>query len=170
MIVPRIWLIRRQSTQIWYICSWLPTQLICTWIFICWVGGGNSIKGVVKCFSPYFTQEWAFLTNFFCRIYMSTDWRRVRSQRLIHRSGKRTKKTKLSKKFFKKAILKSGIPEMCHHKSNPKMGQLNSGIPEMCYHKLRIRELCQLKSGSTFQEFLIWAGTFREFFICGRTF
>ena len=44
-----------------------PTQLICTWIFICWVGGGYSIQGVVKCLSPYFTQDWAFLTNFFAK-------------------------------------------------------------------------------------------------------
>ena len=28
-------------------------------------GGGDSIYWVVKCLSPYFTQEWAFLTNFF---------------------------------------------------------------------------------------------------------
>ena len=148
-----------------------PTQLICTWIFICWVGGGYSIQGVAKCLSPYFTQEWAFLTNFCCRLYMSTVWRRVRSQRLIHRSRKRIKKTKFSKKLFKNASLKSGIPEMCHPKSrNPEMGQLNSGIPEMCFHKLGFPEMCQLKSGSTFQESLIWAATFREFSICGSTF
>ena len=59
---------------------------------------------------------------------------------------------------------------MCHHKSrNPEMGQLNSGIPEMCYHKLRIPEMCQLKSGNTFQEFLNWAGSFREFSIWGSS-
>ena len=33
-----------------------PTQLICTWIFICRVGGGDSIQGVVKCSSSYFRQ------------------------------------------------------------------------------------------------------------------
>ena len=61
------------------------------------------------------------------------------------------KKAKFSKKFFKTASLKLGIPEMCHHKSrNPEMGQLNWGIPEMCYHKLRIPEIYKLKSGSTF--------------------
>ena len=49
---------------------------------------------------------------------------------------------------------------MCH---------LNSGIPEMCYQKLRIPEMCQLKSGNTFQEFLNWAGSFREFSICGSS-
>ena len=37
-----------------------PTQLICIWIFICWVGSGNSIQGVVKCSSSYFRQEWTF--------------------------------------------------------------------------------------------------------------
>ena len=37
-----------------------PTQLICTWIFICWIGGGDSIQGVVKCSSSYFRQEWTF--------------------------------------------------------------------------------------------------------------
>ena len=36
------------------------TQLICTWIFICWVGSGYSIQGGAKCFGPYFTQEWPF--------------------------------------------------------------------------------------------------------------
>ena len=80
-------------------------------------------------------------------------------------------KTKFSKKFFKRARLKSGIPEMCHHKSrNPEMSHLNLWIPEMCYHKLKIPEMCQLKSGSTFQEFLIWAASFLEFSICGSTF
>ena len=62
-----------------------------------------------------------------------------------------TKKTKFSKKFFKKASFKSGITEIC-------------------YHKLRFPDMYQLKSGSTFQEFLVWAGTFREFSICGSTF
>ena len=95
---------------------------------------------------------------------------RVRSQKLIHWSEKHTKKTKFTKKFFERASLKSGIPEMCHHNSrNPEMGQLKSGIPEMCYHKLRIPEMCQLKSGNTFQEFLNWAGSFREFSICGSS-
>ena len=37
-----------------------PTQLICTWIFICWVGGGFSRQWGVNCLSPYFKQEWAF--------------------------------------------------------------------------------------------------------------
>ena len=37
-----------------------PTQIICIWIFICWVGGGISIQGVVKCSSSYFRQEWTF--------------------------------------------------------------------------------------------------------------
>ena len=96
---------------------------------------------------------------------------RVRSQKLIHWSEKHTKKTKFTKKFFERASLKSGIPEMCHHNSrNPEMGQLKSGIPEMCYHKLRIPEMCQLKSGNTFQKFLIWAATFRKFSICGSSF
>ena len=95
---------------------------------------------------------------------------RVRNQKLIHWSGKHTKKTKFTKKFFERASLKSGIPEMCHHNSrNPEMGQLKSGIPEMCYHKLRIPEMCQLKSGNTFQEFLNWAGSFQEFSICGSS-
>ena len=95
---------------------------------------------------------------------------RVRSQKLIHWSEKHTKKTKFTKKFFERASLKSGIPEMCHHNSrNPEMGQLKSGIPEMCYHKLRIPEMCQLKSGNTFQEFLNWAGSFQEFSICGSS-
>ena len=103
-----------------------PTQLICTWIFICWVGGGDSIQGVVKCLSPYFRQEWAFLTNFFCRIYMSTDWRRVRNQKLIHK-WKTYQKTKFSKKFLKRAHLKSGISEMCHHKSrNPELAHFRN--------------------------------------------
>ena len=44
-----------------------PTQPICTWIFICWVGSGYSIQGVVKCLSPYFMQHWAFLTNFLAK-------------------------------------------------------------------------------------------------------
>ena len=66
-----------------------PTQLIFTWIFICWVGGGYSIQGGAKCLSPYFTQEW----ERFCRIYMSTDWRRVRNQKLIHRWKTYKKKT-----------------------------------------------------------------------------
>ena len=37
-----------------------PTQLICPWIFICWVGGGDSIQEVVKCLSSYFRQKWTF--------------------------------------------------------------------------------------------------------------
>ena len=41
------------------------TQLICTWIFICWVGGGDSIHGGLKCLSSYFTQEWIFWTILF---------------------------------------------------------------------------------------------------------
>ena len=70
-----------------------PTQLICTWIFICWVGGGYSIQGGAKCFGPYFTQEWAFWP-FFCRIYMSTDWRKVRCQkRLIEVENMQQKNT-----------------------------------------------------------------------------
>ena len=75
----------------------------CVLLALSWntAGGGDSIYGVVKCLSPYFTQEWAFLTNFFCRIYMSTDWRRVRSQKLIHRSGKHTKKWSFLKSFLK---------------------------------------------------------------------
>ena len=72
-----------------------PTQPICTWIFICWVTGGYSIQGVVKCLSPCFRQEWALLTNSFCRIYISTDWRRVKSQKLIHRRGKLTPKNEV---------------------------------------------------------------------------
>ena len=48
-------------------------------------------------------------------------------------------------------------------------GMLKSGIPEMCYHKLRIPEMCQLKLGNTFQEFLNWAGSFREFSTCGSS-
>ena len=102
----------------------------CVLLALSWntAGGGDSIYEVVKCLSPYFTQEWAFLTNFFCRIYMSTDWRRVRSQKLIHWSGKHTKKTQFSKNFLKRASLKSGIPEMCH---------LKSRIPEMCQPQIR---------------------------------
>ena len=74
---------------------------------------------------------------------------KIRNVSLENRSGS------YLKNFFKRASLKPGIPEMCHHKSrNPEMGQLKSGIPEMCYHKLRIPEMCQLKSGNTFQEFL----------------
>ena len=50
------------------------------------------------------------------------------------------------------------------------MSQLNSGIPEMCYliwaGTFREFSIC----GSTFQEFLIWAATFGEFSICGSTF
>ena len=42
-----------------------PSQLICTWIFICWVSGGDSTHGGVKCLSSYFTQEWTFWTIFF---------------------------------------------------------------------------------------------------------
>ena len=39
----------------------------CVLLALSWntAGGGDSIYGVVKCLSPYFTQEWAFLTNFF---------------------------------------------------------------------------------------------------------
>ena len=37
-----------------------PTQLICAWIFICWVGGGDSIQGVVKCSRSYLMQEGMF--------------------------------------------------------------------------------------------------------------
>ena len=56
---------------------------------------------------------------------------RVRSQKLIHWSGKHTKKTQFSKNFLKRASLKSGIPELCHLKSRiPEMGHLNSGVPE----------------------------------------
>ena len=45
-------------------------------------------------------------------------------------------------KVFKRASLKSGIPEMCYHISrNPEMGQLNLGIPEMRCHISGIREM-----------------------------
>ena len=124
-----------------------------------------------KMFEPLFHAGMSVFDQFFCRIYMSTDWRKVRNQKLVHRSGKYTQKTKFSKKFFKRANLKLGIPEMCHQKSRyPEIGQPNLEIPNMCYHKLRIPEMCQLKSCSAFQEFLIWAATFREFSICGSTF
>ena len=106
---------------------------------------------------------------------------RVRSQKLIHWSKKHTKKTKFTKKFFERASLKSGIPEMCHLKSRIlEMGQLNSGIPELSYLKLRIPEMSQLNSGipemcyliwaGSFREFLIWGGSFREFLIWGGSF
>ena len=39
----------------------------CVLLALSWntAGGGDSIYGVVKCLCPYFTHEWAFLTNFF---------------------------------------------------------------------------------------------------------
>ena len=50
-----------------------------------------------KCLSPYFTQEWAFWTNFFaehlCQL-VEEEW-------ATHRSGKHAKKMTFSKNFFK---------------------------------------------------------------------
>ena len=41
----------------------------CVLLALSWntAGGGDSIYGVVKCLSPYFTQDWAFLTNLFAK-------------------------------------------------------------------------------------------------------
>ena len=48
----------------WFLTSRSP---FCVLLALSWntAGGGDSIYWVVKCLSPYFTQEWAFLTNFF---------------------------------------------------------------------------------------------------------
>ena len=176
----------------WYECNWryhwagskcvsfwfvglglvdCPTQLICTWIFICWVGGGYSIQGVVKCLSPYFTQDWAFLTNFFAKYTCHWNKWELEAKNWFIEVQNMPKKRSFLKSFHKRASLKSGIPEMCHLKSRiPEMGQLNSGIPELSYHKLRIPEMSQLNSGIPEMCYLIWAGTFREFWTCGSTF
>ena len=79
--------------------SWLPYSTYLYLDFHLLLGGGYSIQGVVKCLSPYFTQDWAFLTNFFCKIYMTSEKMRVSSQKLIHWSRKHAKKTQFSKNF-----------------------------------------------------------------------
>ena len=155
----------------WYECNWryhwagskcvsfwfvglglvdCPTQLICTWIFICWVGGGYSIQGVVKCLSPYFTQDWAFLTNLFAKYTCHRNKWELEAQNWFIEVQNMPKKRGFLKSFHKRASLKSGIPELS-------------------YLKMRIPEMSQLKSGNSFQEFLNWAGSFWEFLIWGSS-
>ena len=135
-----------------------PTQLICTWIFICWVGGGYSIQGVVKCLSPYFTQDWAFLTNFFAKYTCHQNKWELEAKNWFIEVENMPKKRSFLKSFHKRASLKSGIPEMSQLNSGipelsylksriPEMSQLNSGIPDLSYHNSRIPKMGQLKSG-----------------------
>ena len=116
----------------WYECNWryhwagskcvsfwfvglglvdCPTQLICTWIFICWVGGGYSIQGLVKCLSPYFTQDWAFLTNFFAKYTCHQNKWELEAKNWFIEVKNMPKKRSFLKSFHKRASLKSGIPE-----------------------------------------------------------
>ena len=148
----------------------------CVLLALSWntAGGGDSIYGLwgSKMFSPYFTQEWAFLTIFFFAKFTChrNKWE-LKAKNWFIEVENMPKKSSFLKSFHKRASLKSGIPEMCYLKSRiPEMGQLNSGIPELSYHKLRIPEMSQLNSGIPEMCYLIWAGTFREFSICGSTF
>ena len=86
------WEIWRRQDKSWCRPRWLVKASrfpCCVLLALSWntAGGGNCIKGVVKCLSSYFTQEWAFWTNSFCRISMSSDWIRVRSQKITNRGG-----------------------------------------------------------------------------------
>ena len=110
------------------VISWLPYSTYLYLDFHLLSRRWQLNKGGSKMFQPLFHAGMSVFDQFFCRIYMSTDWRRVRSQKLIHWSGKHTKKTQFSKNFLKRASLKSGIPEMCH---------LKSRIPEMCQPQIR---------------------------------
>ena len=69
--------------------------------------------GGSKMFELLFHAGMSVLDQSFCRISISTDWRRVKSQKMTYRSGKHVKKRLLIKKnFFKVASHKSRIPEM----------------------------------------------------------
>ena len=57
--------------------------------------------GGSKMFKPLFHAGLSIFYHFFCRIYMTTDWRGVRSHKLIHRSGKHTEKQSFLKTFLK---------------------------------------------------------------------
>ena len=44
-----------------------PTQLICIWIFICWVGGGDPCGAAEFCFSGLYCQKKQARSNFFSK-------------------------------------------------------------------------------------------------------
>ena len=96
--------------------------------------------GGSKMFELLFHAGMSVLDHFFLRISksMSTDWIRVRSRKITHRSGKPAKKCHFLKSFFGWASTKLRIPGM---------GQPKSGIPEMGQPILGIPGMGQPKSG-----------------------
>ena len=50
----------------WFIVD-RPTQLICIWIFICWVGGGDPCGAADFCFSCLYCQKKQARSNFFSK-------------------------------------------------------------------------------------------------------
>ena len=87
-------------SKIWLSCtllpSWLPYSTYVYPDFHLLSRRWLLHTGGCKMFEPFFHAGRSVIDQLFCRIYMSTDWRRVRSQKLIHRSGKHTQKTKFS--------------------------------------------------------------------------
>ena len=98
-------------------------------------------------FKLLFQEGMNVLNQSLCRICMSSEKRRIRGKKLTHGSGKHTKQTVFSQKFFLVGTI-SKIPEMGQPKSGvPEMGQPKQGIPEMGQPKSGIPEMGQPKSG-----------------------
>ena len=104
--------------------------------------------------------------SFFCRISMSSEYMRVRTleAKNVFIKMENIQKMKFSKKFFKRASLKSGNSEICHHKYNKKRkirGKILSHQQPLCYlsthhHSNSAIKLINLRVSCSIKEHLRW--------------
>ena len=105
-----------------------PTQLICIWIFICWVGGGDPRGAADFCFSCLYCQKKQARSNFFSKYPCH-----------VHKECLETTK--------RRTILGKFLQKTCLFQASQPPGQPKSRIPEMSQLKSGIPETSRLKSG-----------------------
>ena len=135
-------------------CSRSPC---CVLLALSWntAGGGDSIYGVVKCLSPYFTQEWAFLTNFFAEYTCHRNKWELEAKNWFIEVKNIPKKRSLLKSFLKGPA------------SNQEFLKCATTIQEIPKWASSNQEF--LKCATTNREFLKCATTNREFLKCAYT-
>ena len=119
-----------------------PTQLICIWIFICWVGGGDPCGAADFCFSCLYCQKKQARSNFFSKYpcHVHNECLEIKKRRTI--LGKILQKTCLFQASQPPGQPKSRIPEMSQLKSGiPETSRLKSGILESKLFSTCLQEL-----------------------------
>ena len=121
----------------WFLTSRSP---FCVLLALSWntAGGGDSIYWVVKCLSPYFTQEWAFLTNFFAEYTCHRNKWELEAKNWFIEVKNIPKK---------RSLLKSFLKGPASNQEFLKCATSNQEFP---------------KWASSIQEFLIWCWPFQK--------